>query len=110
MRQDREGVVSIALASAALIATIACTVLAGPGVISDGMAVAGMAVALFAALLPVVTAASATVARLGSIGRLLSANILQSRRRRSKRRGALPRCCSIKPGRLRLVTVRRKSS
>ena len=60
----------------ALIATIACTVLAGAGVISDGMAVAGMAVALFAALLPVVTAASATVARLGGIGRLLSANII----------------------------------
>ena len=41
------------------------------------MAAAGMAVALFAALLPVVTAASATVReRLGGIGRLLSANII----------------------------------
>jgi K+-transporting ATPase ATPase B chain len=76
LRSSREGVLSIALVGVTLIATIACTVVAGAGVISDGMAVAGMAVALFAALLPVVTAASATVARLGGIGRLLSANII----------------------------------
>jgi K+-transporting ATPase ATPase B chain len=46
LRSSREGVVSIALASMALIATIAYAVLAGSDVISDGMAVAGMAVAL----------------------------------------------------------------
>jgi K+-transporting ATPase ATPase B chain len=76
LQSTRQGRISIALAGIALLATILCMALAAPRIRVDVMAMAVMAVALFAALLPVASAASAAVARLGSIGRLLGANIV----------------------------------
>ena len=76
LRSSREGVVATALTGLALLATIACAALAGLSPASGDMAAAGMVVALFAALLPLATAANAAVARLGSVGRLLGANIV----------------------------------
>ncbi|MGZ9106372.1 MAG: HAD-IC family P-type ATPase [Rhodoplanes sp.] len=76
LRSSRQGRISIALAGIALLATILYMALAAPRIRVDVMAMAVMAVALFAALLPVASAASAAVARLGSIGRLLGANIV----------------------------------